>query len=106
MTQLFRKINKYLTLLIMPAVFYSTLEITAYYQGHVTCNGTTPIPWYTCAADDLPRGTKVTVNGHTWVVDDCFGGGYKGKLDLFMPDYDTCIRWGRRHVECRIETPN
>lgn len=106
MTQLFRKINKYLTLLIMPAVFYSTLEITAYYQGDVTCNGTTPIPWYTCAADDLPRGTKVTVNGHTWVVDDCFGGGYKGKLDLFMPDYDSCIRWGRRHVECRIETPN
>ena len=58
-------------ILALLAVFYTTLEITAYYTGNVTCNGTTPIPWYTAAADDLPRGTKVTVLGNTWVVDDC-----------------------------------
>ena len=75
------------------AVFYTTLEITAYYTGNVTCNGTTPIPWYTAAADDLPRGTKVTVLGNTWVVDDCFGGNYRNKLDLFMPDYQSCMNW-------------
>ena len=88
------------------AVFYTTLEITAYYTGNVTCNGTTPIPWYTAAADDLPRGTKVTVLGNTWVVDDCFGGNYRNKLDLFMPDYQSCMNWGRRKILCRIETPN
>ena len=101
-----KTINKYITLFLLPAVWYANLEITAYYQGHVTCNGTQPIPWYTCAADDLPRGTKVTVNGHTWVVDDCFGAHHKNKLDLFMPDYNSCIQWGRRTINCRIETPN
>lgn len=97
--------NKISLLLIFPAVFYNTLEITAYYQGHITCNGTTPIPYWTCAADDLPRGTKVTVGDRVWVVDDCFGGGYKNKLDLFLPDYDSCIQWGRRTMKCKIETP-
>lgn len=100
-----KKLNTLCQVLAIFAVFYTTLEITAYCDGYVTCNGTTPIPWYTCAADDLPRGTKVTVNGHVWVVDDCFGGGYKNKLDLFMPDRPSALQWGRRWVECKIETP-
>ena len=102
----YKTICKFIHLFTLLAVFYTTLEITAYCQGSVTCNGTTPIPWYTAASDDLPKGTKVTVLGNTWIVDDCFGGGYRNKLDLFMPDYETCMQWGRRRILCRIETPN
>ena len=105
MNSIFSKLSRFTTTFALAAVFYSTLEITAYYQGNVTCNGTTPIPYYTCAADHLPPGTKVTVGNKVWVVDDCFGGGYTNKLDLFMPDYDSCIQWGRRTMECKIETP-
>lgn len=105
MHKILNKLSKYALLLAFPAVFWSTLEITAYYQGNVTCNGTTPIPYYTCAADHLPRGTKVTIGDRTWVVDDCFGGGYTNKLDLFMPDYDSCIQWGRRTLNVLVETP-
>lgn len=106
MHTILKKLTIIPTLLVVMATFWSTLEITAYCDGYVTCNGTAPIPYYTCAADHLPRGTKVTINGHTWVVDDCFGGGYKNKLDLFLPDYDSCIKWGRRTMNVLIETPN
>lgn len=99
------KLKNLFLLLPTLAVFFTTLEITAYHTGTVTCYGNAPIPYWTCAADDLPQGTKVTVNGHTWVVDDCFGGGYKNKLDLFMTSYDECINWGRQNVYCKIETP-
>ena len=95
---------KYLCLL---AVFFQTLQCTAYcHTGNRTASGVWPTAGFTCAADHLPYGTRVTLpDGHVWVVEDVFGGGYVDKLDLFLGSEDECWKWGRRTLRCKIETP-
>ena len=94
-------------LLILLAVFWQTLNISAYcHTGNLTASGVWPTAGITCAADHLPYGTRVTLpDGRTWVVEDRFGGGYGARLDLFMLTEDECWKWGRRRLRCRIETP-
>ena len=93
-------------LLILLAVFWQTLNISAYCEtGSRTASGVWPTAGVTCAADHLPFGTRVTLpDGHTWVVEDVFGGGYVDKLDLFLGSEDACWKWGRRTMRCKIET--
>lgn len=95
---------KYLCLL---AVFFQTLEITAYtHTGNRTASGVWPQAYVTCAADHLPFGSKVTLpDGRTWIVQDRFGAGWKDHLDLFLPTESECWQWGRRYLKCKIETP-
>ncbi len=92
--------------LILLAVFWQTLNISAYCEtGNRTASGIWPTAGVTCAADHLPYGTRGTLpDGRTWVVQDRFGGGYRDRLDLFMPEADRW-KWGRRWLRCKIETP-
>lgn len=68
----------------------------------VTASGRLGIPWYTCAADDLPIGTKVKINGRIWEVMDRFGGGYTGRIDLMMDTKAECYEFGRRNLEVEV----
>lgn len=68
----------------------------------VTASGIVGTPFKTCASDVLPFGTKVIVNGKTWVVQDRFGGGYSNRLDLMMCTKEQCFNFGRQWLDVEI----
>lgn len=94
---------KYLCLL---AVFFQTLEITAYcHTGSPTASGVMPAVGM-AASDHLPFGSRVTLpDGTVVVIRDRMGGNYTDRLDLFKETEDECWEFGRRNLRCRIETP-
>ena len=49
----------------------------------ITASGNKAVEGETIAADDLPLGTKVEIEGHIYTVHDRFGGGYKGRIDIY-----------------------
>lgn len=95
--------TKYLILL---AVFWQTLNVSAYcHSGNPTASGVWPQVGM-AAANHLPFGTKVYLpDGTVVVIRDRMGGGYTDRLDLFKATEDECWEWGRRWLRCRIETP-
>lgn len=54
------------------------------------------------ASDDLPKGIVVVVDGREYVVNDVFGGGYVGRLDIYMDDYDAAMEFGRRTMKVKV----
>ena len=76
-----------------------TFELTAYCYGNVTSTGTTPTANRTIAVDPkvIPYGSVVEIEGYgTYVAEDC-GGAVKGNIiDIYIPGYDNCIKFGRR----------
>lgn len=54
------------------------------------------------ACDDLPDGTKVMIGDKTYIVQDIFGGGYKGRIDILMLTKEEAFRWGRRKMIVQI----
>ena len=94
---------KYLCLL---AVFFQTLQCTAYtHSGNRTASGVWPAVGM-AAADHLPFGSKVTLpDGRVLTVTDRFGGNYDNRLDIFMASEQECWQFGRRWLRCRIEFP-
>jgi 3D (Asp-Asp-Asp) domain-containing protein len=92
--------------LILIAVFWQTLNISAYtYSGNPTASGVYPAVGH-CAADHLPFGARVTLpDGRTLTVTDRFGGGFTDKLDIFMETESECWKWGRKTLKCKVEIP-
>ena len=43
----------------------------------ITASGAKATINRTVAADDLPLGTRIRINGQEYIVEDRFGGGYK-----------------------------
>ena len=95
--------TKYLILL---AVFWQTLNISAYcHTGNPTASGVWPQVGM-AAADHLPFGTKVTLPDDTVVViRDRMGGNYTDRLDLFKASADECWKFGRQILKCKVEVP-
>ena len=93
--------------LILFAVFWQTLNCSAYcHTGDPTASGVMPQVGM-AAADHLPFGSKVTLpDGRTLVITDRFGGSYTDRLDIFLPTEAECWKFGRRWLKCKIETPN
>ncbi len=94
-------------LIVLAAIFWQTLNISAYCEtGNPTASGVWPQAYVTCAADHLPFGTRITLpDGSVWIVQDRFGGGYRDRLDLFLPTEAACWKWGRRWLRCKVEVP-
>ena len=92
--------------LILLAVFYQTLNVSAYcHTGNRTASGAWPQVGM-AAADHLPFGAKVTLpDGRILTITDRFGGGYSDRLDIFMNSEAKCWEFGRRTLRCKIETP-
>lgn len=92
--------------LLLLAVFWQTLNVSAYcHTGNPTASGVMPTVGM-CAADHLPFGSKVTLpDGRTLTVTDRFGGDYTDRLDIFMQTEGECWQFGRRWLRCKIETP-
>ena len=92
--------------LILLAVFYQTLNVSAYcHTGNPTASGVWPQVGM-AAADHLPFGSKVTLpDGRILTITDRFGGRYSDRLDIFLNSEAECWQWGRRWLKCKIETP-
>ena len=101
-------------ILILLAVFYQTLNASAYcHTGNPTASGVMPQVGM-CAVDKIngqwiPFGTKIriiddhNVGIHELVVTDRFGGNYNNKMDIFMQTESECWQFGRQWIKCRIE---
>ena len=90
--------------LILIAVFWQTLNISAYtHSGNPTASGVYPAVGH-CAADHLPFGAMVTLpDGTVVVIRDRMGGNYTDKLDLFKETEDECWKFGRQILRCKVE---
>jgi 3D (Asp-Asp-Asp) domain-containing protein len=83
-----------------------TYEATAYCIHGTTATGY-PTAMGVVAVDPkvIPYGTRMYIQTPSggWVYGmsvarDC-GGAIKGKIiDLWFPDYETCVKWGRRNI--------
>lgn len=63
----------------------------------ITASGVLATAGTTIACDGLPLGTEVIIDGHTYIVQDRFGGGYgKTKIDIFMNTKAEAFRFGRQ----------
>ena len=66
-----------------------------------TATGTSPTPGRTIAADPnkLPYGTKVLINGHEYIVEDC-GGAIKGnRIDILVDTHAEALQLGKYETE-------
>lgn len=98
-------------ILILLAVFYQTLYVSAYcHTGNPTASGVMPQVGM-CAVDKIngqwiPFGTIVRIKGlGTYRVTDRFGDGRNNCVDLFMESYKKCIEFGRQDMEAEVELP-
>lgn len=76
-------------------------EVSAYADHGTMANG----EWThdgAIASDDLPFGTRVVINGRTYVVKDRFGGGYSNAIDIWMPSYEDAIEFGRQYITVEV----
>ena len=63
----------------------------------ITACGQPAIQGVTVACDGLPFGTEVIIDGHTYVVQDRFGGNYgKSKIDIYMYKKEDALKFGRQ----------
>ena len=63
----------------------------------ITACGQPAIQGVTVACDGLPFGTEVVIDGHTYIVQDRFGGNYgKSKIDIYMYKKEDALKFGRQ----------
>lgn len=70
----------------------------------VTASGVRATAGRTIAADttDLPFGTKVVIDGHTYTVEDV-GGAIKGKhIDVYFSSHAKALQWGVRYCDVYV----
>lgn len=61
------------------------------------------IEWQTIGVDPkvIPYGTKVVINGHTYIAEDT--GAIKGnKIDIFFNTHEEAIRFGKQTLTIEI----
>ena len=68
----------------------------------ITASGKKAIEGVTVAMDDVPLGTKIRIDGHEYIVEDRFGGGYTNRVDIFFNNKEDALRFGRQHLEVEI----
>lgn len=72
--------------------------------GNSTSTGAVATQGRTIAVDPtvIPYGTKVVIDGHTYIAEDC-GGAIKGnKIDLYFDNHQDACNWGRQTREVTI----
>lgn len=70
----------------------------------VTASGTHATAGRTIAADttELPFGTKVVIDGHTYTVEDV-GGAINGKhIDVYFSSHSKALQWGVRYCDVYV----
>ena len=68
----------------------------------ITASGVKAVEGVTVAADHLPFGTKIEIDGHVYTVHDRFGGGYTDRIDIYKESQEACYKYGRQYALARI----
>ena len=68
----------------------------------ITASGRRATAGRTIAMDGVPFGTRVEIEGHTYIVEDRFGGGYSNRIDVFMNSKREAFQFGRKHIKVKI----
>ena len=68
----------------------------------ITASGRVAVAGRTVAADHLPLGTRVRINGNEYVVEDRFGGGYTDRIDIFCDTKEEAFANGRQYLEVEV----
>lgn len=95
-------------------VLLGRFKLTAYCPGRCcngqwagqTSTGATLVEGRTIAVDPkvIPYGSRVVINGHTYVAEDC-GGGIKGKrIDVFFATHSAANRFGVQYADVYLKT--
>ena len=92
--------------------YLGTFTLTAYCGcngcnggwGNITATGTTPVSGRTIAVDPsvIPYGTEVTINGHTYVAEDCGGAIVGNRIDIYHASHSEALNFGRQTAEVYI----
>lgn len=72
-----------------------------------TATGVRPIAGRTIAVDPrvIPYGSRVVINGHVYIAEDC-GGAIKGnKIDVFHNTHEEALQWGIKTVNAIVYPP-
>lgn len=91
-------------MVLLSTFYFQEVTLTAYTASveecgkadGITASGTKATQGRTIAADHLPFGTLVEIDGHIYTVEDRFGGGYKNKIDIYFDNYMDAINFGRQ----------
>lgn len=74
--------------------------------GTQTSTGVTAEAGRTIAVDPdvVPYGSKVQINGHTYVAEDC-GGAINGyEIDIYMDEHSSTDCFGSQYIVCTVYT--
>ncbi len=99
-----------LLLFLLATFYFQEVTLTAYTASveecgkadGITASGTKATQGRTIAADHLPFGTLVEIDGHLYTVEDRFGGGYINKIDIYFDNYRDAINFGRQQRIVRV----
>ena len=95
-------------------VYLGRFKLTAYcncskccgqWAGGPTATGTMPKAGRTIAVDPkvIPYGSRVVINGHTYVAEDC-GGGIKNKrIDVFFATHSEALKFGVQYADVYLK---
>ena len=67
------------------------------WSGGGTASGTTPTPGRTIAMAGVPFGTKLSINGQIYTVED--RGTAYGHVDIFMGSHSEALSFGMRYAD-------
>ena len=102
--------NALLSGLLMFQVLTQSVTVTAYTASYeecgkadgITASGRQAVEGVTIAADHLPFGTMVEIDGHLYMVQDRFGAGYDDKIDIFMTDKTAAEKFGQQAKDIKV----
>ena len=97
-------------LLVFTLFYYQEVTLTAYTASleecgktdGITASGAQVTQGRTIAADHLPFGTLVEIDGNIYTVEDRFGGDYTDKIDVYFENYEDAIEFGRQRKTVKI----
>lgn len=81
---------------------YTASEAECGKTDGITASGIPAEEGITIASDDLPFGTEVVIDGHTYIVQDRFGGNYRNRIDIYMDSVSRANTFGRREILVQI----
>lgn len=96
--------------------YYMTAIVTAYCACRLCCgpnahgvcaDGARPRQGVTVAASrSIPLGTRVTIAGKTYVVQDRLAQRFDSRFDVFFASHAAAKRFGVQRLEVRIISPS
>ena len=87
------------------------LKCSAYCNDPITATGEKPIINGSCAVDKryIPYGSYIFIPSLNMILrcNDC-GGSIKGdgRIDIYLKDYKTCMKFGIQNLEGYVLTPD